>query len=321
MENRSYLTIARTATVACWFSATIAFAQSSKPPDLGYKPVPDFLTLPAGVNFVEVAGIALNSKGHIFVFNRGAKPLMEFNGEGKFLRTLGDGLFTTPHGLRIDSADNLWVTDVGSNVVLKLSSEGRVLMVLGRKDKAGEFLTQSYSSVLPNYDAPLFNQPTDVALDSAGDIFVTDGYGNSRVVKFDKNGKFIKTWGKKGTAPGEFNLPHAIACDANDLLYVADRENDRIQVFDIEGKFIKEWTHLGDPWAIVITPDQFLYTADGKNERVLKMNLEGEILGVLGEPGKGIGQFDFAHSLAIGLKGEIYVGEVLNWRAQKFVKK
>ena len=298
-----------------------ASAQSTKPPDLGYKLVPDFLSLPAGANFVEVSGIALNSKGHIFVFNRGPKPLMEFDGNGTFIRTLGDGIFKTPHGLRVDAQDNLWISDIGFNVVLKLSPEGRVLMVLGRKDKAGEFLTQSYSSTFLNYDAPLFNQPTDVAFDSSGNIFVTDGYGNSRVVKFDKNGKFIKTWGRKGNGPGEFNLPHSIAFDSKDLMYVADRENNRIKIFDADGNFIKEWTHVGDPWAIVITPDQSLYVADGKNERVLKMNLNGEILGGFGEAGKGPGQFNFAHSIAVTSKGEIYVGEILNWRVQKFVKK
>jgi DNA-binding beta-propeller fold protein YncE len=304
-----------------WLIAIHAFSQSPKLPDLGYQPVPDFFIPPPGANFGEVSGIALNSKGHVFVFNRGSKPLIEFDSNGKFIRTLGDGIFKSTHGLRIDPQDNIWITDIGLNVVLKLSPEGRVLMVLGRSGKAGEFLTQSYSSTVLNYDAPLFNQPTDVAFNSAGEIFVTDGYGNSRIVKFDRNGKLIKTWGSKGNAPGEFDLPHSIAFDAKDLMYIADRENNRIQIFDAEGKFIKEWTHVGDPWAIVITPDQFLYLADGKNERVLKMNLNGEILGALGEPGKGVGQFDFAHSLAVGAKGEIYVGEVLNWRVQKFVKK
>jgi DNA-binding beta-propeller fold protein YncE len=316
------ITIKLVTALGCvWLSVIPAFSQSTKLPDLGYKPVLDFFIPPSGANFGEVSGIALNSKGHIFVFNRGSKPLIEFDSNGKFIRTLGDGIFKSTHGLRIDSKDNIWITDIGLNIVLKLSPEGRVLMVLGRSNKAGEFLEQSYSSTLLNYDAPLFDQPTDVAFDSAGDIFVTDGYGNSRIVKFDKNGKFIKTWGRKGNAPGEFNLPHSIAFDSKDLMYIADRENDRIQIFDAEGKVIKEWTHVGDPWAIVITPDQFLYMADGKNERVLKMNLNGEILGVLGEPGKGAGQFDFAHSIAVSSKDEIYIGEVLNWRVQKFVKK
>jgi DNA-binding beta-propeller fold protein YncE len=302
-------------------TAIPVFSQSTKLPDLGYKPVPDFFTLPPGANFGEVSGIALDSKGHIFVANRGTKPLIEFDENGKFIRTLGDGMFKSTHGLRIDSQDNIWITDIGLNIVLKLSHEGRVLMVLGRSNKAGEFLTQSYSSTFLDYDSPLFNQPTDVAFDAAGDVFVTDGYGNSRIVKFDKTGKFIKTWGRKGNAQGEFNLPHSIAFDSKDLMYIADRENDRIQIFDADGKFIKEWTHAGDPWAIVITPDQFLYVADGKNERVIKMNLDGEILGVLGEPGKGPGQFDFAHSIAVSAQGEIYVGEVLNWRVQKFAKR
>ena len=297
-----------------WLIVIPAFSQSTKLPDLGYKPVPNFLVLLSGANFGEVAGIALNSKGHIFIFNRGSKPLMEFDGNGKFIRTLGDGLFKSAHGLRIDSKNNIWITDIGSHVVLKLSPEGRVLMVLGKIDWAGEFSE-------PRYGLPLFNAPTDVAFDSSGNIFVSDGYGNSRVMKFDKNGNFIKFWGKKGAAQGEFNLPHTIAIDAKDLVYVGDRENKRIEIFDADGKFIKEWTHVGYPYGITITPDQFLYMADGKNERILKMNLNGEILGALGEPGKGEGQFGWAHSVAVGSKGEIYVAEILNWRVQKFMKK
>ncbi len=297
-----------------WLIVIPAFSQSGKLPDLGYKPVPNFLVLASGENFGEVAGAALNSKGHIFIFNRGSKPLMEFDGNGKFIRTLGDGLFKSAHRLRIDSKDNIWITDIGSHIVLKLSPEGRVLLVLGKIDWAGEFSE-------PRYDLPLFNAPTDVALDSSGNIFVSDGYGNSRVMKFDKNGNFIKFWGKKGAAQGEFNLPHTISIDAKDLVYVGDRENKRIEIFDANGKFIKEWTHVGYPYGITITPDQFLYMADGKNERILKMNLNGEILGALGEPGKGEGQFGWAHSVAVGSKGEIYVAEILNWRVQKFMKK
>ena len=255
---------------ALWLIAIPVFSQSTKLPDLGYKPVLDFFILPSGANFGEVSGIALNSKGHIFVFNRGSKPLIEFDGNGKFIRTLGDGIFKSTHGLRIDSKDNIWITDTGLNVVLKLSPEGRVLMVLGRSNKAGEFLTQSYSSTFLNYDAPLFNQPTDVAFDSVSDVFVTDGYGNSRIVKFDKNGKFIKTWGRKGNAPGEFNLPHSIAFDSKDLMYIADRENDRIQIFDAEGKFIKEWTHVGDPWAIVLTLTNFFMWRTAKASECIK---------------------------------------------------
>lgn len=291
-----------------------AFPQATKLPDLGYKPAPESLSLPAGMNFGEVAGVALNSKGHILVFHRGSRPLAEFDSSGKFVRTLGDGLFKSAHGLRIDADDNIWITDIGSHLVLKLNPEGRVLMVLGKVNWAGDFSD-------PRYGLPLFNEPTDVAFGPGGDIFVSDGYGNSRVMKFDKGGRFIKTWGKKGKAPGEFDLPHTIAVDNKGLVYVGDRENQRIQIFDSDGKFIKEWANVGYPYGITITPDQSLYMADGKNERILKMNLNGEVLGALGEPGKGVGQFGWAHSVAVSPTGEIYVAEILNWRVQKFVKR
>lgn len=284
------------------------FAQNASPPALPYKPVPDFLSLPPSANFGEAAGVALNSKGHIFVFHRGLQPLMEFDTNGKFIRTRGEGLFTTPHGLRIDVEDNIWTTDIGSHLVLKLSPEGRVLMVFGRKGEPGETDFQ-------------FNQPSDVAFDPAGNIYVTDGYGNSRVVKFDKNGKFIKAWGDKGTAPGQFNLPHAVAIDAKGLVYVADRENKRIQIFDGDGNFIREWTHVGYPFGLFITSDQFLYIATGTENRILQVDLNGNILGVFGEKGKRPGQFGWPHGIAVGPNHEIYVSEILNWRVQKLVKK
>ena len=285
-----------------------AFPQTERSPELNYKPVPDFFKLPPGLNFGEVPAVALDSEGHIFVFTRGHQPLMEFDSSGKFIRSIGDGLFTRPHGLRIDANGNIWTVDVASHLVLKLNREGRVLLVLGRKDYAGE-------------EDWAFNRPTDVAVGPSGDVFVTDGYGNSRVVKFDKNGRFIKTWGKKGSGPGEFNLPHAIVIDSKGLVYVADRENKRIQVFNANGEFIKEWTNVGSPWGLYITPDPAIYIADGDNNRVLKLDLNGNILDILGEPGKAPGEFAWAHGIAVGPNGEIYVSEILSWRVQKFVKK
>lgn len=294
--------------------ATYAFSEDGGMHALPYEPAPGSLSLPPGMNFGEVAGVAVNSKGHIFVFHRGASPLVEFDSSGRFLRSLGDGLFKSAHGLRIDRHDNIWITDIGSHLVLKLSADGSVLMVLGKVGWAGEFMP-------PRYAVPLFDQPTDVAFGPGEEIFVSDGYGNSRVMKFDKDGRFIKSWGKKGTAPGEFDLPHTIAVDRNGRVYVGDRENQRIQVFDSDGNFIKEWARVGYPYGLTITPDQTLYMADGKNERIVKMNLEGEVLGSIGEPGKGVGQFAWAHSIAVGPAGEIYVAEILNWRVQKFVKR
>ncbi len=291
--------------------ASGAAAQSEKLPPLPYQPVPGFLTLPPGLNFGETSGIALNSRGHIFVFHRGSPALVEFDSEGHFIRAIGEGLFTKAHGLRIDAEDNIWTTDVGSHTVLKFSPHGDLLMVLGKKGMAGEWWDV--------FNFPLFNKPTDIAFSPAGQIYISDGYGNARVMKFDREGNFIKTWGSKGIAPGEFNLPHSIVADAAGRVYVVDRENRRVQVFNTEGNFIEEWTHVGAPFGLCISSDNFLFLADGVNNRILKLTLEGKILGAFGQPGKGPGQFGLAHDIAVGPGNEIYVAEILNWRAQKFV--
>ncbi len=285
---------------------TIVFTQNGKFPALPYKPMIDFLKLPEGLNFEEIPGIAINSKGHIFIFHRGDRQLMEFDPKGNFIRSIADGLFSKPHGLRIDSNDNIWITDIVTHVVLKLSPAGKVMLVLGRKDRAGE-------------TDMLFNQPTDIAIAPNGEIFVTDGYGNSRVVKFDQNGNYVKTWGKKGSAPGQFNLPHSIVLDSEGLLYVADRENKRIQIFDTDGNFIKEWSHVGAPWGLFIDKDKYIYMTDGYTNRLLKMDLNGKVLGEFGAPGKSVGQFFYAHGVAVTNRGEILVTEIINWRVQKLV--
>jgi DNA-binding beta-propeller fold protein YncE len=210
-----------------------------------------------------------------------------------------------PHGLSFDAEGNLWASDDLGHIVVKMDSNGRVRMVLGRKNVKGE-------------TSDTFNRPTDVAFGLAGEIYVADGYGNSRVVKFTKSGEFIKAWGTRGDGPGEFNLPHAIAVDQQGRVYVGDRENYRMQVFDEDGKFLAQWNHVGSPWGIAITPDGFLYMTDGYNNRVVKLNLQGEVQGVLGRPGRLPGQFDYCHHLAVGPSGSIYVAEIKNWRPQKF---
>jgi DNA-binding beta-propeller fold protein YncE len=212
-------------------------------PRLDYDIVRDFFQLPPGEHFVEPAGVAVNSKAYIYVFHRGRHPLMEFDGSGKFLRSLADDLFVSAHMVRVDSDDNIWATDVGSHVVLNLSPEGRVLLALGRMR-------------IPGDDVLHFNQPTDVALDRDGNIYVADGYRNSRVPKFDKYGNPVLGWGMKGTGPGQFDLPHSIAIDG-DLVYVGDRENARIQIFDTSGRFLREW-RLGYPFCLDISPEHFI---------------------------------------------------------------
>jgi DNA-binding beta-propeller fold protein YncE len=288
-------------------SVSTAWAQDDNmTPVLSYHPVEGFFHLPPGVNFGEVSGVALNQKGNIFVFNRGLHPIIEFTPDGEYVRTLGVGLTGSAHGLRIDDNDNIWITDVAAHTVLRLNQEGNVTMVLGRKDKPGE-------------TNGLFNQPTDVAFGPSGEIFVTDGYGNSRVVKFDRDGKFLKAWGSKGNAPGEFNLPHTIIIDKNNQVYVGDRENQRIQIFDMEGNFIKEWKHVGAPWGLDIAADGSFFMADGYANRILHLDADGKILGAFGEPGKKAGQFLFAHSVTVTNDGVLFVSEILNWRVQKYL--
>jgi DNA-binding beta-propeller fold protein YncE len=231
--------------------------------------------------------------------------LAEYDEQGKFVRSIGDGLWDHPHGLRIDTDDNIWTTDDGNHLVLKLNPAGRVLLVLGRKDWGGEATW-------------LFNKPTDVAFAKNGDIFVTDGYGNSRVVKFDRDGNFIKTWGKYGTGPGEFDLPHSIVVDQEDRVYVGDRENARIEIFDADGNFLKEWKGIGYPYGLFITPDQHIWMVDGAYDRIVELDQNGKILGAMGEPGRASGQLAWAHFMAVGPDRRIYVAEVLNWRFQVF---
>ena len=275
-------------------------------PELGYRVVPDFFHSSDGIGVGEASAVALNSKGHIFLFQRAEPMLAEYDENGSYLRSLGSGLFTHPHGLRIDKDDNLWTTDDGSHLVLKLSSTGRVLLVLGRKNVAAE-------------SDWLFNQPTDVAFGKNGDIYVSDGYGNSRVVKFDRDGSFLKAWGKYGTGPGEFNLPHSVVVDAQGNVYVGDRENQRIEIFDADGNFLKQWTGIGYPYGLFITADQHVWMIDGGYDRIVELDTNGKIIGALGEPGHAPGQLAWGHFLAIGGDEKIYVADVLNWRFQVYV--
>jgi DNA-binding beta-propeller fold protein YncE len=292
-----------------WFSvlAIPAVAQLQQPsPKLNYVIIPDFFQLPPGEHLVEPAGVAVSSKGHIYVFHRGKHPLMEFDSSGKFLRSIADDLFVTAHMVRVDPEDNIWTADVGSHVILKLSPEGRVLLALGRMR-------------IPGDDVGHFNQPTDVAWDRDGNIYVTDGYGNSRVLKFDKYGSRLLGWGMKGTGPGQFDTPHTIVVDG-DLVYVGDRENARIQIFDRDGRFQRQWS-LGHPFGLVITSDHILYMCDAMAGRILKIDPQGKVLGSFTGPAPGQGPHFDPHQIALAPDGSIFAAEVLGWRAEKLQPK
>jgi len=295
----------QTSMLAALVSAALAFPCRAEEqiPKLNYEAVPDFFQLPPGEHFVEVAGVAVNSKGHIYVFHRGKHPLMEFDANGKYLRSIADDLFVTAHTVRVDAEDNIWTTDVGSQVVLKLSPDGHVLLSLGRMRMPGD-------------DVLHFNQPTDVAFGREGDIYVADGEGNSRVLKLNKFGNPLLGWGMKGDGPGQFNLPHSIAVDG-DLVYVGDRENGRIQIFDLNGHYLREWK-VGHPFGLFIAPDHFIYMSDAIAGRILKINRDGKIVGVLDGPAPDKGRHFDPHSIAVDKDSSIFTAELLPWRAQKF---
>jgi DNA-binding beta-propeller fold protein YncE len=299
-----------TAAIIATFIFGISLANAQLPagqrvPELGYRVVPDFFDFPATWVEGETSGVAVNSKGHIYLFQRAKPMLSEFDENGKFVRSLGEGLFDHPHGLRVDRDDNIWTTDDTNHTVLKLSPAGKVLMVLGRRNNGGE----------ANW---LFNKPADVAFSKNGDIYVADGYGNSRIVKFDREGNFLKSWGSYGSDPGQFILPHAVVIDKNDRVYVGDRENARIQIFDTEGRFLTQWTAIGYPYGLYITPDQHVWMIDGGFDRIVELDQTGKILGAIGSPGHKPGQFAWGHFLAFGSDNKLIVADVLNWRFQVF---
>jgi DNA-binding beta-propeller fold protein YncE len=285
-------------------------------PELDYMAVPDPLAVPEGTKMGASASVAFDSKGHLFVLNRGAQPLVEFDANGKFIRAFGEGLFTRTHGLRIDDDDNIWVTDVGAHVVVKLNSKGETLLTIGTKGQAGDWNEATGSRRL--------NEPNDVVIGRNGDVFVVQGHtpakGDPRVLKFDNKGTFIKSWGGPGTEPGKFNVAHGIALDAQGQLWVADRENQRIQIFDEDGKFIREMKYAGLPCGLQIGKDS-IYMVNGFAGQLLKLDLKGNVLAAIGKPGKGVGEFGEAHFVAVSPKSDIYVADTVNSAVQKFVKK
>ena len=350
-------------------------------PEIAFDSAADFLKLPDNIHLGEVAGVATNSKGDVFVYTRTGHPtislgtarpfahggsrLLQFDKTGKFVREIGKDSYgmMVAQQVRVDPQDNIWMVDQMSSMVIKFDPEGRVQMLLGRKAEAervpaAPLIPLPVPAAGPGGRGPaagggagggggagaegapagrggppgagaqsdLFQRPTDVAWDATGNIYVADGYGNARVAKFDKNGKFIKSWGSRGIAPGQFNTLKGIALDPQGNVYVADSGNRRIQVFDGDGTFKTQFLNVGTPSAICIAPGArpFLYSSNSNppddldvNGEIYKVDLTGKLAGRFGKAGKLPKEFGTVNSIDCRSDAEFYVGEIGNWRVQK----
>jgi DNA-binding beta-propeller fold protein YncE len=296
-------------------------AEAPKTPDLAFRVVPDFFKIPSDMIMAEAVGVALNSKGHIFILNRGNHPLLEFTNEGDFVGSFGEGspVFRRPHSIRFDKQDNLWFVGAGDNLVVKFDPKRRVEQALGRRegDMDWVYMTHGIERAIP--PPASFYQPTDTVVGPDGSTYVTDGYGNSRVVKFTREGNLVKYWGDRGTKSGQFNTPHNIVMDANQILYVADRQNSRVQVFDTDGNFKQEWKVGGLAWSLCITPPPNQVIFVGSVGRIYEYDLSGKLLGQFGKLGRLPGWFDSIHALACPDAKTLYLAEEFSFRFDKVV--
>ncbi len=307
--------------------ATASLAQSQ------HEVVSGWPQLPEGQVLGLCAGVGVDAQNRVYVFHRSgrvwSKPFPKeaiaaptvsvFDGAtGRLLSSWGANRFIMPHGLTVDREGNLWLTDVGLHQVFKCSPTGEVLLRLG---EAG----------VPGGDDKHFNLPTDVAVLADGSFYVSDGYQNTRVMKFTAAGRFEFQWGTKGRGPGEFHLPHGITVDGQGRVIVCDRENERLQVFDAKGVFQQEWKgpQLGKPYGIDTGPDGHLFVIDGGSPslqpqmrgKAVELDPSGQVLDTFGSHGKAAGQFQLGHDIAVGPDGAVYVAEGTGARVQKFVRR
>jgi hypothetical protein len=325
-------------------------------PEIPFDSVADLLKYPDNISIGEVAGVATTSRGDIIVYTRTGHPtisigtsrpfahggsrLYQFDRTGKFVREIGHESygFLYAQQVRVDPQDNVWMVDQMSNMVIKFDPNARVQLLLGRKAEAERVPALPLNGPpsgrggrgggAPGAGAQsdLFQRPTDVAWDAAGNIYVADGLGNARVAKFDKWGKFIKSWGQRGTAQGQFNSVRGIALDAKGNVYVADAGNKRIQVFDGDGTFKSEISNVGSPSAMCITPGphQYIYSSNSNppddidsNGEIYKLELDGTVVGKFGRAGKLPKEFGTVNAIDCRHDNELLVGEIGNWRIQK----
>ncbi len=267
-------------------------------------------TLPDGWEFGWIPAVAVDSQDRVYVYSRSEHPMVVFDRDGNFLTSWGDDILKDAHGIFIDADDNIYCVERETHVMHKFTTDGELLMTLGTMDK-------------PGAEGEPFNLPTDFALGPDGEMFISDGYGNARIHKYSPDGELIKSWGKPGTGPGEFDLPHCVRVDPRNRVMVADRENNRIQFFTLDGEYIEEWGDLLQPDTIFIDDDDLVYIAE-LEQRISIMTLDGEVISQWGsERGSTVpGEFlACPHGIWLDSHGDIYVGEVqADARLQKYVR-
>jgi sugar lactone lactonase YvrE len=298
-----------------------------------YEVVEGWGELPDGWALGDVVGIAVDSQDRVYVFNRGLHPIIVFDRRGQFLASWGEGLFGRPHGITIGPDDAIYLTDDYAHIVLKSTTDGEVLMTLGTKDCPSDTGYDGTNYRTIKRPGGPFNKPTKVALSPSGELYITDGYGNCQVHKYDSEGQYLSSWGEPGDGPGQFQIPHGICIDKRGLVYVADRENNRIQIFTPEGEFITQWTGIRRPNDLFLAPDEKLFVASmfalqsthrGGIEAgslpqtpvlpsyVSILSPEGKtVLRWGGEDGCAPGNFYAAHGLCLDSRGDLYVGEIV----------
>ncbi len=282
-------------------------------PRLDVRAVDNPLTLPPGTSFGVVAGVAVNSKGHVFVYQRTPVPLLEFDEHGRFLRALGESAAARPHSVRIDADDNVWLVDSGAHTVTKLSPAGDVLMMLGTPGVSGSGAEAA--------SRPLFNIPSDVAIAANGDLFVAQGEGGGpdpRVIHFDRTGRFLNTWSLAYDG-GPRSNPHAIAVDARGLVYVADRDAMRIRVFRPDGSPVREIQMANLVYGLCLAADGGFWIVTGTDGLLMRVAADGTVLGYTGRRGTGPGEFREAHMLALAPGGTIFVADTTGRKVEAFV--
>jgi hypothetical protein len=303
--------------------------------EIPYESVPNFYRMPPGLYMGEGIGVATNSKGHLFIFTRsGESRVFEFDKAGNFVKEFGEGSYGYgfAHAVHVDEDDNVWSVDEGSNVLLKYSPAGKLLMVMGKRpDPIDQLANMPGVAPFSGTNRPYsFHRPTDFGWDPQGNIFVSDGYTDARIVKYDKNGRFIKSAGTRGSGNMQFSTPHTMAVDDKGWVYVGDRGNSRIVVLDNDLNQKAIYDHVGAPWGICVSPGphQYLFTSNSagttidsraadRTGEIYKMELDGRVVGRFGKSGVAPGEFASVHQIECRNPNEIHVAEIQGWRVQR----